>query len=95
MPAYIVFDIDIHDPHAYEEYRRLGAPTLAPYGGRFLARGGAAQTLEGDWSPKRVVVLEFDSTEQAQAWYQSTEYQTAKAFRDRSAHSIGIMVEGL
>ncbi|WP_028224638.1 DUF1330 domain-containing protein [Paraburkholderia ferrariae] len=95
MACFIVFDIDVHDPAGYEEYRRLGAPTVADYGGRFVVRGGVAENLEGNWSPSRVVVLEFDSAERARAWYASTEYQTAKAVRDRTAHSIGIIVQGI
>jgi len=94
VAAYIVLDIDIHDAEGYEEYRRIGAPSVAEYGGRFLVRGGAAQNLEGDWTPKRIVVLEFDSTEQAQAWHQSVEYRPAKAIRERTARSIGIVVQG-
>jgi len=94
MAAYIVLDIDIHDAEGYEEYRRLGAPSVTKYGGRFLVRGGAAQNLEGDWTPKRIVVMEFDSTEQAQAWHQSVEYRAAKAIREVTAHSKGIVVQG-
>jgi uncharacterized protein (DUF1330 family) len=95
MAAYIVFDIDIHDPSGYEEYRKLGAPTLAQYGGRFLARGGAAEGLEGAWSPKRLVILEFDSAERAKAWHASPDYERAKAIRRRTARSEAILVQGL
>ncbi|SIT40083.1 conserved hypothetical protein [Paraburkholderia ribeironis] len=94
MSAYIIFDIEVHDQRGYEEYRRLGAPTLATYGGRFLVRGGEAHTIEGSWSPKRVIVLEFDSISQARAWHQSAEYQAAREIRDRTAHSVGIIVQG-
>jgi uncharacterized protein (DUF1330 family) len=95
MAAYVIFDIDVHDAEGYQEYRRLGAPTLARYGGRFLVRGGAAENLEGEWMPKRVIVIEFDSARQAREWHRSTEYQAAKAIRDRTARSIAIVVDGV
>lgn len=94
MSTFIVFDIDVHDTAGYEEYRRLGSKALADYGSRFLVRGGPAETLEGDWNPRRIVVLEFDSDEQARGWYHSTDYQAAKHIRDQTARSIGIIVQG-
>ncbi|MCA8243731.1 MULTISPECIES: DUF1330 domain-containing protein [Burkholderia] len=94
MSAYVVFDIDIHDVDAYQAYRRLGAPTVAEYGGRFLVRGVEVETLEGEWSPKRVVVLEFESAERARAWYRSEGYQAAKLLREPAARTNGILAEG-
>lgn len=94
MSAFVIFDIDVHDPEAYEGYRRIGAPTVAAFGGRFLVRGGETETLEGDWSPKRVVVLEFESAERARAWYRSSSYQEAKRLREGAAHTIGILADG-
>jgi len=94
MSAYVVFDIDIHDVDAYQAYRRLGAPTVAEYGGRFLVRGVEVETLEGEWSPKRVVVLEFESAERARAWYRSEGYQAAKLLREPAARTTGILAEG-
>jgi uncharacterized protein (DUF1330 family) len=69
--------------------------TIAQYGGKFLVRGGAAETLEGSWSPKRLVVLEFPSVEQARAWYSSDAYAEALAFRDRALERRLTLVEGL
>lgn len=94
MAAYMIFDIEVHDPEQYGEYRKLATPTVAQYGGRYIVRGGEAQALEGEWEPKRVVVLQFDSREQALAWYGSTEYEPAKAIRERAATSKAIIVEG-
>ena len=71
MPAYLISTIEITDPAAYEEYRKLVAPVLQKYGGRFLARGGKIDYLEGDWRPKRVVIVEFESVEKAQAFSDS------------------------
>lgn len=94
MAAYMIFDIEVHDREQYGEYRKLAAPTVAQYGGRYVVRGGDAQALEGEWEPKRVVVLQFDGREQAVAWYESTEYGRAKAIRERTATSKAIIVEG-
>lgn len=95
MSAYVIFDIDVHDGEGYQAYRQLGAPTVAQYGGRFVVRGGAAENLEGAWTPKRVVVIEFDTIDGARAWYHSPEYQAAKAVRERTANTIGVIVEGV
>jgi uncharacterized protein (DUF1330 family) len=95
MPAYVVVDIDIHDPVAYEEYKRLAPPAIAAYGGRYLARGGALGVLEGDWEPRRLVVLEFPTVERARAWWASPEYAAAKALRQSCARTEMIVVAGL
>lgn len=95
MAAYMIFDVDVYEPQRYDEYRRLAAPTVAQYGGRYIVRGGPASRLEGAWQPKRVVVLQFDTSEQARAWYESPEYRAAKAIRERTAQSEAIIVEGV
>jgi uncharacterized protein (DUF1330 family) len=94
MSAYIIVDIDIHDSTQYDQYRQLVSPTLTAYDGKFLVRGGAAETLEGDWRPRRIVVLEFPSTANAKAWWDSPEYSAARAIRQRAAHTRMIVVEG-
>lgn len=94
MPAYVINDMEITDPVVFEEYRKLSPASVALYGGRFLARGGAVDPLEGNWVPKRIVILEFPSVAQARAWASSVEYAPAKALRQRSARSNLIVVEG-
>jgi uncharacterized protein (DUF1330 family) len=94
MTAYVIADIDIHDQDAYREYSALVPDTLRPYGGRFLVRGGAFETLEGDWRPRRVVVLEFPSTEHARRWYGSQEYAAPLAMRHRASTGKLVLVEG-
>ena len=94
MPAYVINDMEVTDPQLFEEYKKLSPPTVAQYGGRFLARGGRTETLEGEWSPKRLVILEFPSMEQARAWVESSEYAPARALRQRSSRSNIIVVEG-
>jgi uncharacterized protein (DUF1330 family) len=78
-----------------EEYRKQVPATLAKYGGRFIVRGGAHQTVEGDWKPNRLVVLEFPSMEQARRWYDSEEYREPKAIRLRAGRANLVFVEGV
>lgn len=95
MPAYIAVQVDVHDPETYEGYKPLVPATLEAYGGRFIVRGGATTTLEGDWNPSRFVILEFPSVEKARSWWDSPEYADAKALRQSSATTQMLLVEGL
>jgi len=94
MTAYVIADIDVHDQEAYREYAALVPGTLQPHGGRFLVRGGAHETLEGDWRPRRMVVLEFPSADDARRWHGSQEYAAAKAMRQRASTGSLVLVEG-
>ena len=94
MKAYIIVDVDIKDSVRYEDYKKLTPGSLKPFEGRFVVRGGATETLEGDWKPGRVVVLEFPSVEQAKAWWSSAGYAPAKAIRQSAAETQMILVEG-
>jgi len=94
MAAYVIADIDVKDPAGYEEYKRLAAPTIQQYGGRYLVRAPKVEKLEGGWEPKRLVILEFPSVEQAKRWYQSQEYRKALGIRHRTAVSNVLLVEG-
>jgi uncharacterized protein (DUF1330 family) len=95
MAAYVIVDVKISDPVLYAEYRQLTPAAIAAYGGRFVVRGGQVESLEGEWSPERIVVLEFESVAQAKAWWSSAEYGPAKALRQRSATTRMIVVEGV
>jgi uncharacterized protein (DUF1330 family) len=94
MPAYVIAEVDVRDAALYDEYRKLVPGTLEKYGGRFLVRGGAVEEMEGGWAPKRLVVLEFPSMEQARAWYQSPDYAPVLAMRLKAASARLLMVEG-
>ncbi len=94
MPAYVINDMEVTDPNLLEEYKKVSPATVQQFGGRFLARGGALEVLEGDWQPKRLVILEFPSVEQARAWANSSEYAPAKQIRQRASRSNIIVVEG-
>ncbi len=95
MAAYVIVEIEVTDPEGYEEYKTPAAATVVASGGRYLVRGGKTEVLEGDWQPRRVVVLEFDSAEQARAWYHSEEYHPLKQIRQRTTNSRMILVEGV
>lgn len=95
MAAYLIAEVEITDPKAYEEYRKIVPATISKYGGRYLARGGTVEPKEGGWMPSRVVVLEFASMDQARKWYHSPEYAPALAIRTRAGRSKVILVEGI
>ena len=94
MPDYIIVQIEVTVPAGYDDYKKIVPASLAAYGGKFAVRGGACETLEGSWQPKRVVVLEFPSVERAKQWWASDEYRDAKALRQRTAKTEMIVVEG-
>ena len=96
MAAYVIVGVDVTNPAAYQEYARGAAPIVEQYGGRFLARGGRYETLEGDWQPPRIVIIEFPSVEQAKAWHDSPEYREVRPIRDRNAQTHFLtVVEGV
>jgi uncharacterized protein (DUF1330 family) len=94
MAAYVIADIRVTDPVGYEPYRPLAAASIARFGGRFRARGGTAQLLEGGPAPERIVVIEFPDAATAQRWYQSEEYQSALKIRQAASQGRLILVEG-
>lgn len=95
MPGYLIANVDVTDPVRYENYKRLVPPTIAEFGGRYLARGGEVQVLEGDWNPSRLVIVEFPSAERARAWWESVLYADAKALRQATANSQLVILDGL
>lgn len=95
MPAYVIANVEVTDPELFAEYRELVEPTVNAYGGKYIARGGRAEILEGDRDPNRTVIIEFPSLEQAKAWHDSDEYAHPKDMRIRATNSHVIVVEGL
>ncbi len=95
MTAYVIADVEVLDPAGYEAYRQQVPATIAAYGGRYLARGGATEVLEGGWSPRRCVILEFPSMAQLKAWWDSPEYQPLRTIRERTTRSNLVATEGL
>ncbi|NJD09209.1 MAG: DUF1330 domain-containing protein [Gemmatimonadetes bacterium] len=95
MAAYVLAQITVHDPVTYERYKALSGAALEPYGGRFLVRGGAVETMEGTWQPARLVVIEFPDAAAARAWWASPEYAEARALRQASAHTELLLAPGV
>lgn len=95
MTAYVIVDINVTDPVRYEDYKKLAAPTVEMYGGKYIARGGKSETLEGDWTPTRLVILQFENIEQAKAWHDSVEYSEAKHLRHATAISQMVVIDGV
>jgi uncharacterized protein (DUF1330 family) len=95
VPAYVIASVrSAHDQEALVEYRARNSEAVADHGGRFLARGGAIEVLEGEWDPKRVVVMEFDDMDTARRWYGSDAYQAAIPIRRGASETDIILVEG-
>jgi uncharacterized protein (DUF1330 family) len=95
MPAYLISDITLRDRESFEVYRSRAADAIHKFGGRYLARLGEIQTLEGTWNPKMIVVVEFPSLERAREWYQSPEYGRALEVRDKALSRNLILVDGM
>ncbi len=95
MSAYIIVDVKINTPDEYEEYKKLTPASVAAYQGTFIVRGGPTETLEGDWVPGRIVVLEFPNADRARQWWNSTEYAAAKLIRQRASTTRMILADGV
>ncbi len=95
MAGYVVVQVEVHDAETFAVYRDMVPPTLRSFGGRYLVRGGEIECLEGNWDPKRLVIIEFDSIERAKEWWASEEYAPARKLREKSATSKLIIAEGL
>jgi len=92
--AYIIVDIDVHNPEPYREYLKKITPTVAACGGRYLVRGARTKVLHGNWQPERVVVMEFPDWERAQHWATCEEYQPIHQLRQANASVRMILVDG-
>ena len=90
MPAYLIADIDVTDPERFKKYQEAVPATIEKHGGKYMVRGGEVEPMEGDWKPKRMVVLEFPNMTTLKKWYNSADYQNI--INDRTDNSIGNMV---
>ena len=95
MSAYVIFDVEIRDMSRYQEFMKGVKPALDATGARYLARGGAHKVYEGDWEPRRIVVLEFPSVAAWEEFYTGPVYQGLKAVRDQCSSARLVSVEGL
>ena len=95
MSAYVIAQVEITDPDRYAEYAKQVPATIARHGGRYLARGGKSEQLEGRPAGKRIAILEFESYERAKDWYESDDYRGPKALRQGASISSLVLVDGL
>jgi uncharacterized protein (DUF1330 family) len=95
MAAYVIVEIEVIDPVGYEEYKNVASASVQKYGGKYIVRGNANEVLEGDWEPKRLVVLEFESMQRARDWLNCEEYSEPRKMRHRTARTNMVLVEGV
>ena len=95
MPAYVVVNVRVKDRERYARYIEMAPPTILTHGGRYIARGGKVDVMEGEWRPERAVILEFPNAEQAKKWWNSPEYAAPKALRQATADTELVILEGL
>jgi uncharacterized protein (DUF1330 family) len=94
MAVYFIVDVNITDAQSYAEYSKQVGPMVARYGGRFLVRGGETTTIEGDWKPQRLVVIEFADTQHFRDWYDSPEYTEVRAIRFKASTARAVLAQG-
>ena len=95
MAGYVIAEVTVTDPDKFEVYRGQVGATIDEYGGKYIVRGGATETAEGEWDPKRLVIIEFESMERAKEWYHSDEYSGPMKLRHEAADSNVVFVEGV
>ncbi|HSB94676.1 MAG TPA: DUF1330 domain-containing protein [Flavitalea sp.] len=95
MPAYVIVEVTITDKSLYEEYKKLTPAAIAAFDGTFVVRGGQTESLEGDWNPERIVVLEFPTVARAKEWWYSEQYGVAKAIRQKAGITKMLVVQGV
>jgi uncharacterized protein (DUF1330 family) len=95
MTAYLIYDVEIHDPAPYGDFMARVKPLVEAMGGRYLARGGTHEVLEGDWQPTRIVLFEFPDMDSARALFTSSEYAPLKALRQSCSTGHAVIVDGI
>jgi len=96
MAVYMIIEAkEVMDKEGYGEYIRQVPQTIERFGGKYLARGGRIKVVAGDWDPRRVIIVQFDSMEKFTAWWDSPEYRAIAPIRERSARTNAVVVEGI
>ncbi|MDB5080025.1 MAG: hypothetical protein JWP00_1949 [Chloroflexi bacterium] len=95
MAAYVIANIDVKDPEGYAGYSKLARPAIEKYGGKAIVRNGEVDVKEGSWVPKRLVILQFESMEQARKFYDSPEYREARAIREKFSSAEFLLIDGV
>ncbi len=95
MAAYLIFDVEIRDMARYQDFMAGVKPALEAAGARYLARGGPHKVFEGDWEPRRIVLLEFPSAQAAEDFYNGETYRRLKSIRDECSSARLVLAEGV
>ena len=95
MTAFLISDVTVRDADVFQTYRTRAAASIVQHGGRYLVRGGEIERLEGTWTPRTIIIVEFPSIEQARAWYGSPEYASALEVRDEALSRNLVLVNGV
>jgi uncharacterized protein (DUF1330 family) len=95
MAAYVISDLQVRDAELIAQYRPLAAASIAQYGGRYLARFGAIEPVEGGWAPSSIVIVEFETMQRAREWWESPEYAPAREIASRALNRRVIFVDGV
>jgi len=95
VTAFLISDVTVRDADAFQLYRTRAAASIVQHGGKYLARGGEIEPLEGTWGPRTIIIVEFPTIEQARAWYRSPEYASALDVRDKALSRNLILVDGI
>jgi uncharacterized protein (DUF1330 family) len=95
VPAYLIFNVDVHDPDGYARYASDAPDTVARFGGRILARAGRMEVLEGDWVPGRLVVIEFPTYDDARGWWDREPEDELRAVRQATSTAQIVLTDGL
>jgi uncharacterized protein (DUF1330 family) len=95
MPAYVIAAVtDAWDQEKLTAYREGNTKVVAEHGGRFVARGGTHVVLEGEWNPKRLVIIEFPDLDAARGWYESDGYAPLRELRRSASVTDIVVVDG-
>jgi uncharacterized protein (DUF1330 family) len=95
MAAYLIVDLEVSDPEKIAEYRRGAGPTVVEHGGRLLVGNGAREVLEGSWTPKELIIIEFPSMQELRNWYNSDQYRPLIDVRKAAARGNLVAIEGV
>jgi uncharacterized protein (DUF1330 family) len=95
MTAYMLVDLDVHDPKGFEEYRAAVPTLIAKHSGEYIVRGGEFEVIEGDWQPNRLVMFRFPDRQSIRNFFNDPEYADLKALRHKVSDSIVVAVDGI
>lgn len=95
MPAYAILDLEVFDNEKLQEYKNIAPEIIKKFGGKIIVRGGEFNVVEGNWNPKRVILIEFPTYEIANDWWNSDEYKYATELRKKGAHTNAVIIKGV